>query len=88
MLDLLRNYANGQTLDVHIAKAFDTDADVEGISKGLLASSLFMAPSATFLRRMTDPAMDEKKYSSPIRRMSQCIHYRRLTTRRIVAEQV
>lgn len=62
MLDLLRKYVIEITIDAHIATVFDTCAAVEGFSKKLLTCSI-LAPIATFIRRKTNTAMHEKKYS-------------------------
>lgn len=51
MLDLLRKYVIGESLDAHIAKFFDDDAAAKEFSKRLLAPNSFIEPIATFVRR-------------------------------------
>lgn len=62
MLDPLRKDVFGQMLDAHIAKSLDTDTAAEGFSRRFLASNLFMAPIATFLKCKTETVVD-KQYS-------------------------
>lgn len=57
MLDQLRQYVIGETVDVHIARFFDTDATAVRFLKDLLTSSSFMVPFVTFVRRKTDLAV-------------------------------
>lgn len=64
MWDLKPKDVIGETLDAHIANFFDTNAAAEGLSKRLLASSPFMVPIATFMRRRTDTALKENNYST------------------------
>lgn len=61
---MLRKEVIGDTLDSHIARLFDTDADSDRLSKRFLFSSTFMGPIATFVRRKPDAAMEEKKNSA------------------------
>lgn len=63
MLNLLQKSVIGISFDSHIAKFFHTYEAFPVLSKRLLASSSFMAPIATFARRKTDTAMNEKKIS-------------------------
>lgn len=64
MLDKLCKDVVGESLNAHIAKFLNTDAAADVFSKRSLISSSFMAPIATFLRRKTDTAMEDKKYST------------------------
>lgn len=60
MLDLLRKYVIGKTLDAHIAKFSDKDEAAEGFSNMLFTSTSFMTPIATFVRGKSNTAMEEK----------------------------
>lgn len=63
MLDLLREGVTGKMLKAHIVKGLNTNAPAVGLSSKFPASISFMAPIATFVRRRSDTAMEEKKYS-------------------------
>lgn len=65
MLDLLRKDVNEDTLDVHIAKFFDTNAAADRLLQRLLSSITSMAPNAAFVRRKPIPAM-KQKYSTAL----------------------
>lgn len=66
MLDLLSKDFIGETLDAHTAKYLNTNEAAEGLSKRLLTSNSVLPPIATFVRRTTDKAMKEMKYSTSI----------------------
>lgn len=60
---MLRESFIAEALFAHIANCFDTDAADGWFPKRLLAFNSSMECSATFVTRITDAAMDEKKYS-------------------------
>lgn len=64
MLDLLRKYVFGETVDAHIKKLFDTDAAAEGMLKSFPSPSSFMAPIETFVGCKMDTTMEEREYST------------------------
>lgn len=64
ILELVRNNVIRETLGTQPVKFIETDAVSEGLLKMLLASSSFMEPIATFLRRQKDTAMEQRKYST------------------------
>lgn len=63
MLDLLRKGHIGDTLNRHIAKFVDSDANANRMSQRLLTSNVYSAPLAPFVRSKTDRTI-EQKYST------------------------
>lgn len=61
-----RTNINGEMLDVHITKCFETDEATGGLSKRLLPPTSFMEPIATFVRAKSDTVMKSKKYSTTV----------------------
>lgn len=60
---LVRKLVIGETLDAHVAKNFDTEAAVDGLSNRLLTPSSLLAPITAFIRRKINTTMENKKYS-------------------------
>lgn len=48
MLGMLHKDVTEETLDVHVANCFDTDAVINRLSKKLLTPGMFMKPLAAF----------------------------------------
>lgn len=63
MLDLLRKYVIGDTLDAQMGIFSDTELATRRLSTRFLILSLFIAPTGAFMRCMMGTAMEDEKWS-------------------------